>query len=149
MRVFSWMNQRFWPRKNVLGRTEMRMHDRKTCQSIRTVWDISRHDRARIATCSLRTMTDTFEDRYKENDWIDFVSNLSPFWMFLGAAVASSHPVWGAAHHGSGAGEPCRDCLRRDRVREDDPSPAVPLRSRICRVSGETYRSAINCWLFF
>ena len=41
--------------KKMLGRTEMRTRDRMYCQTIRSVWDISRGDRARIATCSLRT----------------------------------------------------------------------------------------------
>ena len=45
-------------RKKMLGRTETRTHDRMYCQTIRTVRDISRDDRARIATCSLRTPTD-------------------------------------------------------------------------------------------
>ena len=42
----------------MLGRTETRIRDRMYCQTIRTVRDISRDDRARIATCSLRTPTD-------------------------------------------------------------------------------------------
>ena len=50
-----------------LGRTETRTRDRMYCRSIRTVRDISRDDRARIATCSLRTST----DRHKENYSID------------------------------------------------------------------------------
>ena len=36
----------------------MRTRDRKYCQTIRSVRDISRDDRARIATSSLRTPTD-------------------------------------------------------------------------------------------
>ena len=39
--------------KNLLSRTEMRTHERKEWQSIRTVWDISRDDRARIANMSV------------------------------------------------------------------------------------------------
>ena len=42
----------------MIGRTETRTRDRIYCQTIRTVRDISRDDRARIATCSLRTLTD-------------------------------------------------------------------------------------------
>ena len=42
----------------LLGRNETRTCDRKCCQTIRTVSDISRDDRARIATCSLLTSTD-------------------------------------------------------------------------------------------
>ena len=60
----------FWcfPRiKKMLGRIETRTRDRIYCQTIRTVRDISRDDRARIATCSLRTQT----DRLKENYSID------------------------------------------------------------------------------
>ena len=41
-----------------LCRTETRTHDRMYCQTIRIVIDISRDDRARIATCSLQTLTD-------------------------------------------------------------------------------------------
>ena len=44
--------------KILLGRTETRTRDRMYCQTIRIVRDISRDDRARIATCSLRTLTD-------------------------------------------------------------------------------------------
>ena len=44
--------------KKLLGRTETRTRDRMCFQSIRTVLDISRDDRARIATCSLLTSTD-------------------------------------------------------------------------------------------
>ena len=51
----------------MLGRTEPRTCDRMYCQTIRTVRDISRDDRSRIATCSLRTLT----DRLKENYSID------------------------------------------------------------------------------
>ena len=51
----------------MLGRIEMRTRDMIYCQTIRTVRDISRDDRARIATCSLRTLT----DRLKENYSID------------------------------------------------------------------------------
>ena len=51
----------------MLGQTEMRTRDRIYCQTMRTVRDISRDDRARIATCILRTPT----DRLKENYSID------------------------------------------------------------------------------
>ena len=51
----------------MLGRIEARTSDRIYCQTIRTVRDISRDDRAIIATCSLRTPT----DRLKENYSID------------------------------------------------------------------------------
>ena len=52
----------FFAYKKMLGRTEMRTRDRMYCQTIRTVRDISRDDRARIATCSLRTPTDRQTD---------------------------------------------------------------------------------------
>ena len=58
--------------KKLLGRTETRTRDRMYCQTIRIVRDSSRDDRARIATCRLRTLT----DRLKENFSIDF-SNIS------------------------------------------------------------------------
>ena len=48
----------FFAYKKLLGRTETRTRERMYCQTIRTVRDISRDDRARIATCSLRTPTD-------------------------------------------------------------------------------------------
>ena len=48
---------------------------RESCQTIRTVRDISRDDRARIATCSLRTPTDRqIKENYsiddKKQDWM-------------------------------------------------------------------------------
>ena len=46
--------------KNCLGRTETQTRDRMYCKTIRTVIDISRDDRARIATCSLRTPTENY-----------------------------------------------------------------------------------------
>ena len=55
----------------MLGRTETRTRDRIYCQTIRTVRDISRDDRARIATCRLRTPTDRQTDRLKANYSID------------------------------------------------------------------------------
>ena len=51
----------------MLGRTETRTRDRMYCQMIRTVREIFRDNRARIATCSLQTLT----DRLKENYSID------------------------------------------------------------------------------
>ena len=65
---------RFWKffvYEKVLGRTETRTRDRMYCQTIRIVRDISRHDRARIATCRLRTLTDRQTERLKENYSID------------------------------------------------------------------------------
>ena len=53
----------------MLGRIETRTRDRIYCQAIRTVRDISRDDRAIIATCSSRTLT----DRLKENYSTDYV----------------------------------------------------------------------------
>ena len=47
--------------KQILGRTETRTRDRICFQTIRSVWDIFRDDRARIATCSLRTTTDLMQ----------------------------------------------------------------------------------------
>ena len=60
--------------KKMLGRTEMRTRDKMYCQTIRSVWDISRGDRARIATCSLRTSPDRQTDRLKANYSIDYVT---------------------------------------------------------------------------
>ena len=42
----------------------MQTSERKDRQLIRTVWDIAPDDRARIATCSLRTATDIFKENY-------------------------------------------------------------------------------------
>ena len=41
------------------------------CQTIRTVWDISRDDRARIATYSLRTPTDRLKENYSTIDEVN------------------------------------------------------------------------------
>ena len=54
----------------MLGRIETRTRDRMYCQTMQTVRDISQDDCARIATCSLRTLT----DRLKENYSIDEIS---------------------------------------------------------------------------
>ena len=48
----------FFVYKKMLGRIETRTRDMIYCQTIRTVRDISREDRARIAICSLRTPTE-------------------------------------------------------------------------------------------
>ena len=48
----------FFVYKKMLGRIETRTRDRIYCQTIRTVRDIIRDDRARIATSSLRTPTE-------------------------------------------------------------------------------------------
>ena len=56
----------FFVYKNLLGRNETLTRDRMYCQAIRTVRDISRDDRARIATCSLLTPTDRQTDIFKE-----------------------------------------------------------------------------------
>ena len=64
------ISPRFWmffAYKKLLRRTETRTCERMYCQTMRTVREISRDDRARIATCSLRTLT----DRLKENYSID------------------------------------------------------------------------------
>ena len=52
----------FFAYNKILGRTETRTRDRMCFQSIRTMCDISRDDRARIATCGLRTPTDRQTD---------------------------------------------------------------------------------------
>ena len=48
----------------MLGRTDTQTRERMYCQTIRTVRDISRDDRARIATCSLRTPEELQENKY-------------------------------------------------------------------------------------
>ena len=60
------ISPRFWmifAYKRMLGQTETRTRDMMYRQTIRTVRDISRDDRARIATCRLRTPTDRQRDR--------------------------------------------------------------------------------------
>ena len=54
----------FFAHKKLLGRTETRTLDRMYLGSIRSVRYISRDDRARIATCSLRTPTDRLMENY-------------------------------------------------------------------------------------
>ena len=64
----------------------MRTRDRMYCQTIRSVRDISRDDKARIATCSLRTQT----DRLMENYRIDIIILLKS--VCLSVAVDSYRP---------------------------------------------------------
>ena len=52
----------------MLGRIETRTRDRIYCQTMRTVRDISRDDRARIATCNLRMLTDRLKENYSIDD---------------------------------------------------------------------------------
>ena len=54
----------FFGYKKWLGRTETRTRDRMYLGRIQSVRDISRDDRARIATCSLRTPTDRLKANY-------------------------------------------------------------------------------------
>ena len=56
--------------KKLLGGTEKRTCDRMCFQTIRTVWDISRDDRAKIATCSLLTSPDRFKENYSIIIWM-------------------------------------------------------------------------------
>ena len=58
----------------MLGRIETRTRDRIYCQTMRTVRDISQDDRARIATCSLRTLTDILKENYS----IDYAAVACP-----------------------------------------------------------------------
>ena len=60
----------FFAYKKMLGRIESRTRDRIIlyCQTMRTVRDISRDDRARIATCSLRTLTGRLKENYSIDD---------------------------------------------------------------------------------
>ena len=54
----------FFEYKKLPGRIQTRICDRMDCQSIRTACDISRDDRARIATCILLTSTDRLKMNY-------------------------------------------------------------------------------------
>ena len=54
----------FFAYKKMLGRTDTRTREMMYCQTIRPVRDISGDDRARIATCSLRTPTDRLKEKY-------------------------------------------------------------------------------------
>ena len=75
----------FFAYKKILGRTETRTRDRMCFQSI----DISRDNRARIATCSLLTST----DRLKENYSIDEAAtcHCSPVTVDQSPATYSDH----------------------------------------------------------
>ena len=74
----------------MVGRTETRIRDRIYCQTMRTVRDISRDDRARIAICSLRTMTVRQTDRRKENYRID---NVAEYRIMFGTAYYFARQV--------------------------------------------------------
>ena len=64
----------------MLGRTETRTRDRIFCQTMRTVRDISRDDRARIATCSLRTLANySIEYKFLGSDAGRSLSQQTPF----------------------------------------------------------------------
>ena len=65
VRTIVWV---FFAYKKIPGRKESRTRDRMYCLMIRSVRDIYRDDRARIATCTLRTLT----DRNRENYSIDY-----------------------------------------------------------------------------
>ena len=60
----------FFAYEKMLGRTETQTRERMYCESIRTVRDISRDDRARVVTCSLLTQTDIFKENYWYRYWI-------------------------------------------------------------------------------
>ena len=64
----------------MLGRTDTRTREMMKCQTIRTVSDISRDDRARIATCSLRTPTD------RQTDFRRIIVQIVYLAVFLGFA---------------------------------------------------------------
>ena len=83
---------KFFAYKKILGRTETRTRDRMYRQTIRTVRDISRDDRARIATCSLRTLTDRQTDRqtYKDNYSIDY-SSIDRMYMYTSTCIGQFH----------------------------------------------------------
>ena len=83
----------FFAYKKLLGRTETRTRDMIYCQTIRTVRDISRDDRARIATCSLRTPTDRHTDRLKAHYSIDDAS----LWVAIALASAGLNITAGVA----------------------------------------------------
>ena len=68
----------------ILGRTETQTRDRIYCHAIRSVRDIYRDDRARIATCTLRTLT----DRHKENYSID---TLGPVTSIIVAIIEATY----------------------------------------------------------
>ena len=79
----------FFAYKKMLGRTETRTRERIYCQTMRTVRDISRDDRARIATCSLRTLTERQTDRLKANYSIDNIGNTHSV-----VLIGPTCPVW-------------------------------------------------------
>ena len=60
-----------------LRRTDTRTRERMYCQTIRTVRYIFRDDRARIATCSLRTPTDRLNENYSIDNYCIFCDHLA------------------------------------------------------------------------
>ena len=78
----------FFAYKKMQGRIDTRSRDRIYCQTIRTVRYISRDDLARIATCSLRTLTDRLKENYNIDEavtglWLACVEKraLTPSWL--------------------------------------------------------------------
>ena len=79
----------------MLGRTETRTRDGIYCQTMRTVRDISRDDRARIATCRLRTLIDRLKENYSKDD----DATLRKLIMKLFLIVLASFFFPGLCHH--------------------------------------------------
>ena len=70
--------------KNMLGRTETQNRDRMYCHTIRTVRYISRDDRARIATCNLRTQTDIRKENYSiDETFVAYIIAMCVYHLFV------------------------------------------------------------------
>ena len=63
----------FFAYRKLLGRTETRTRHRMCLQTIRTVGDISRDDRATIAICSLLTATYRLKKNYSIDNYLDWI----------------------------------------------------------------------------
>ena len=111
-----WM---FFSYKKMLGRSETRTRERKYLGRIRSVWDISRGDRARIATCSLQTST----DRFKANYSIDSIIVVSLMYTYKLLAL-NSILFYSIVERGSSLVE----CQTRNRVSPGSNPPLLPFR---------------------
>ena len=75
----------------MLGRTERRIRDRIYCQTMRTVRDISRDNRARIATCSWRTLTDRLKANYSIDKYWRYVNATNNNALYTQGLIFTAH----------------------------------------------------------
>ena len=77
--------------KKLLGRIETRTLDRMYLGRMRSVGDISRDDRARIATCSLRTPTYRLMENYSRPYRLSVMIIIAIFCNFMNICVLKPH----------------------------------------------------------